>query len=333
MAFSLAQAQRLKSQLGGFNGTTGLGTSSDAAAYLNFYGLAQLGANQYAAGFYKPKGVLRKWGRLMTHYWRCPPAEHGRSHGTICFAPGLFDHAGLFAPLIKFCLAQGYDLVCIEMPGHGLSDGQYCAIDSFFTYAAIWEAFILQHALLLTAPFIGLGQSTGCTGLTALGLNPAGPLCGSIFFSPLVRPQHWLKVQTTYFALGNFLQKVARGLRTNSHHEPFNQLLFNDPLQPQFLSVQWVRALMAWVDALDDWPGASSEQPLWIFQGTGDEVVDFEWNIPLLNTRFSRLQLVMIEGAKHHLANEAPHLTQHLWPAVTQALRSLRTGQAAAENK
>lgn len=326
MAFSLAQAQRLKDQIGGFNGTASLGASGEAAAYLRFYGLDQVGAGHYAAGFYHPKGVLRKWGRLMTHYWRCPVAEGATSHGTICFAPGLFDHAGLFAPIIKFCLAEGYDLVCIEMPGHGLSDGQYCAIDSFFTYAAIWEAFILQHALLLKAPYIGLGQSTGCTGLTALGLNGAGPLCANIFFSPLVRPQHWLKVQTTYFALGNFLQKVTRGLRTNSHHEPFNQLLFSDPLQPQFLSVQWVRALMAWVDALDDWPGAMSDQPLWIFQGTGDEVVDFEWNIPCLNARFARLQVTMIENAKHHLANEAPHLTQHLWPAVAKVLHHLRAG-------
>ncbi|HMW50280.1 MAG TPA: alpha/beta fold hydrolase, partial [Cellvibrionaceae bacterium] len=242
----------------------------------------------------------------------------------ICLAPGLFDHAGLFAPLIKFCLAEGFDVVCIEMPGHGLSDGQYCAIDSFFTYGAIWEAFILQQALNLTAPFIGLGQSTGCTGLTALGLNPAGPLCGSIFFSPLVRPQHWLKVQTTYFALGNFLQKIARGLRINSHHEPFNQLLLQDPLQPQFLSVQWVRALMAWVDALDDWPGAPSAQPVWIFQGSGDEVVDFEWNLTCLTSRFARAHVHMIEGAKHHLANEAPEFTRTLWPAVASTLHKLR---------
>ncbi|MFO1368656.1 MAG: alpha/beta hydrolase [Marinagarivorans sp.] len=324
MAFTAAQAQRLKSQLGEFNGSADLGSSAEALAYVNFYGLDQLGAQQYAAGFYQPKGVLRKWGRLMTHYWRCP--EQAGRHGTICLAPGLFDHAGLFAPLIKFCLAEGYDLVCIEMPGHGLSDGQYCAIDSFFTYAAIWEAFILQHALLLSAPLVGLGQSTGCTGLTALGLNPAGPLSASIFFSPLVRPQHWLKVQTTYFALGNFLQKVTRGLRTNSHHEPFNQLLFNDPLQPQFLSVQWVRALMAWVEAVDDWPGPCSNLPVWIFQGTDDEVVDFEWNIACLSARFCRLNVAMIEGAKHHLANEAPHLTQTLWPAVAQVLQGLRKG-------
>lgn len=333
MSFSLAQAQRLKQQLGAFHATARLGSSHEASAYLRFYGLDQLDAPHYAAGFYQPKGVLRKWGRLMTHYWRCRTPAVGRSHGTICLAPGLFDHAGLFAPLIKFCLAEGFDVVCIEMPGHGLSDGQYCAIDSFFTYAAIWEAFILQNALFLAAPFVGMGQSTGCTGLTALGLNPAGPLMANIFFSPLVRPQHWLKVQTTYFALGNFLQKIARGLRSNSHHEPFNRLLFSDPLQPQFLSVQWVRALMAWVDALDDWPGAASELPLWIFQGSGDEVVDFEWNLTCLTTRFACTQVRMIAGAKHHLVNEAPEFTDALWPAVANALRSLQATQIGAENK
>ena len=326
MSFSLAKAQSLKQQLGSFHPDTAFCTSVEASAYLNFYGLNELGQGSYAAGFYQPKGALRKWGRLMVHYWRCNTQQLGlaKSHGTICLAPGLFDHGGLFGPLIKFCLAEGFDLACIEMPGHGLSDGQYCAIDSFFTYAALLEAFILQNALYFATPFIGFGQSTGCTGLTALGLNNACPLRANVFFSPLVRPQHWLKVQTTYYTLGDFMQKIARGLRINSHCETFNTLLFHDPLQPKFLSIQWVRALMAWVDALDDWPSGPSPVPLWIFQGTADEVVDYKWNIPLLTQRFAHTQVQAIEGAKHHLANEAPEFTQTLWPAVATALRSVR---------
>ncbi|MEY4587976.1 MAG: hypothetical protein RL497_52 [Pseudomonadota bacterium] len=322
MPFNLIQAQKLKQQLGIFHPNTPFCSTPEASAYLQFYGLNQLGEQSYAAGFYQTKGVLRKWGRLFVHYWRCDIQKLGlaRSRGTVCLAPGLFDHAGLFGPLIKFCLNEGFDLTCIEMPGHGLSDGQYCAIDSFFTYAALWEAFILQNALHLTTPLIGLGQSTGCTGLTALGLSSACPLRANIFFSPLVRPQHWLKVKTTYFTLGEFMQKIARGLRINSHHEAFNTLLFQDPLQPQFLSVQWVRALIAWVDALDDWPAPPSSVPLWIFQGSADEVVDFEWNIPCLSQRFTHTQVRTIEGAKHHLANEAPALTKTLWPAVAEAL-------------
>ena len=37
--------------------------------------------------------------------------------------------------------------------------------------------------------------------------QPCWPLECQIF-QPLVRPQHWLKVQTTYFALGNFFAKL-----------------------------------------------------------------------------------------------------------------------------
>ena len=36
MAFTAAQAQRLKSQLGEFNGSAGLGSSAEALAYVNF---------------------------------------------------------------------------------------------------------------------------------------------------------------------------------------------------------------------------------------------------------------------------------------------------------
>jgi alpha-beta hydrolase superfamily lysophospholipase len=325
MSFSLEQVQRLKQQLGDFHPNGAFCSSPDAAAYLSFYGLDQLAEREYAAGFYQAKGVMRKWGRLFVHYWRCDTQELGlaRSRGTICLAPGLFDHAGLFARLIKFCLGEGFDVLCMEMPGHGLSDGQYCAVDSFFTYAALWEAFILQQALHLATPLVGMGQSTGCTGLTAMALNTGCPLRANIFLSPLVRPQHWLKVRTTYYALGNFMQKIARSKRTNSHDQTFNTLLFNDPLQPQFLSVQWVRALMSWVDALDHWPASPSQVPLWIFQGSADEVVDFDWNIACLSSRFAQVQVQMIEGAKHHLANETPSLTAALWPAVADALRAV----------
>lgn len=122
------------------------------------------------------------------------------------------------------------------------------------------------------------------------------------------------------------MQKVSRSFRANSHFEPFNSLLVNDPLQPKFLSVQWVRALMSWVDALDDWPAEASQFPLWIFQGNADEVVDFEWNIPCLQKRFERAQVHYIEGARHHLANEAADLTHTLWPAVASILRQIRGG-------
>ena len=108
----------------------------------------------------------------MTHHWRCP--EQADRHGTICLAPGLFDHAGLFAPLIKFCLAEGYDLVCIEMPGHGLSDGQYCAIDSFYLRRYLGSLYFAARTVVI-GTLVGLGQSTGCTGLTALGSTLLAP--------------------------------------------------------------------------------------------------------------------------------------------------------------
>lgn len=327
MSFDWQQAQQLKLQLGVFKADEPYKASAEGAAYQLFFGLDKIAAARYACGFYHPKGALKKWAQLCAHYWRCDVQKLAQtaSFGTVCLAPGLFDHAGLFVPLIKFCLAQGYDVVCLEMPGHGLSAGQYCAIDSFFTYAALWEAFLLQHALYLQPPFVGLGQSTGCTGLTALALNKACPLRAAIFFSPLVRPQHWLKVKTTYFALGDFMHKVARNQRTNSHQQEFNDLLARDPLQAKFLAIQWVRALMAWVDALDDWPDGPSNFPLWIFQGSGDEVVDFQWNLECLQARFANAQVQFIEGAKHHLANESEPFTQNLWPAVATILRQIRT--------
>jgi alpha-beta hydrolase superfamily lysophospholipase len=314
MPFTVSQATQLKAQMPIFGQAAPV---SDAfMAYSHAYGLGNLPAAQYTCGYYPLAGTLAQWGRVMAHHWTSPQQHRG----TLCFAPGLFDHAGLFAPLFRFCLAQGFDVVCLEMPGHGLSDGDSCAIDSFATYAAIWQAFLAGQASALPRPWWGMGQSTGCTPLVQLGLSEACPFAGLVLLAPLVRPQQWCKVAITHALLGRLLAYVPRGLRKNSHDEAFNAFLFADVLQPQRLSVCWVNAMMHWVKQIPACSPAPNPLPVWLCQGTGDEVVDYTWNIPQLLRVFPLAQTCYIPGAKHHLANESAPFVAQLEACLLQAL-------------
>ena len=62
--------------------------------------------------------------------------------------------------------------------------------------------------------------------------------------------------------------------------------------------------------------------PLLIVQGTNDHVVDWAYNTKAIQKRFPDSQLSMIEGAMHHLLNEAMPWQQTIYACVTQFLRA-----------
>lgn len=314
----LQDVTELRQTLGHFDPKLSLSLAAGSVLqrYCDQFSFHKIPAASYHLGYLTLTGELKAWGRIACHWWRTA----GVARGTFCFAPGLFDHAGLFQPLFSYCVAQGFDVVCLEMPGHGLSDGQDCAIDSFNTYAAIWQEFLKRYCQVLPQPLIGGGQSTGCTAMTALALHSetAHYFSRLVFFAPLVRPQRWWQVKNTYRLMGKMLKRVPRKLRINSHSDEFNQLLFADILQPTNLSVRWVSALMQWVNQLPSL--ATSSVPLLILQGTNDEVVDWPYNIPALQQHFLQNHIYYFDDAKHHLANESNPWQQDIFLRLTAFL-------------
>ncbi len=320
MMLTQDQATSLKQQLGLFDPSRPLARNeiepnSPLAVYRQQFAMAGIPANSYHLGHFQLSGPLAVWGKVTCHWWR---AENSR--GTVCFAPGLFDHAGLFTGLFKHLVEQGFDVLCLEMPGHGLSSGEHCAIDSFATYAAIWQAFFAQYQPLLTQPLMGVGQSTGCAALTEWVLNAGAATYFTrlVFLAPLVRPNHWRRVNLTIILLGKILKKITRASPENSHDAQFNLLLEQDVLQAKFLSASWVLALKKWIANFRELP--TSSVPLLIIQGTGDQVVDWQFNLDALRAHFQAAQVRYLEGAMHHLVNETDLYRRDLFAQASQFL-------------
>lgn len=326
MSLSSADVSAIKLTLGAFDPYVPLDLANldrNSALYLYFdqFSFAKISAAAYHLGYVNFPGSLGVWGNITCHWWRVNTDATTQACGTICFAPGLFDHAGLFQPLFTFFLAQGYDVVCLEMPGHGLSDGRDCAIDSFVTYANIWHGFLQGHQQYFAHPLVGVGQSTGCTALTVLTL--AGDFeryfSQLIFFAPLVRPRKWWRLKLMFLLLGKILTKIPRSLRENSHCAEFNRLLFGDILQPRFLSVRWAAALYEWVSYLPRLDQSST--PLLILQGTGDKVVDWRFNVLALQRHFSNSKVNYLDDAQHHLANESEPWRAEMFALINDFIR------------
>ena len=270
---------------------------------------------EYYCGYRKPEGKLARWGRIATHYWRLNEAK-----GTVFVVHGLFDHVGLFQAAVRYLLDQGFSVVALDLPGHGLSDGEPTVVDSFNSYADIVDECVAYFESRMQGPAYGLGQSTG----SAVVLNQCfraklrgkpAPYKAIILLAPLVRPARWFWVNMAYRLLGPILRSISRNFVTNSHDETFNHFLATgDILQSRYLSTRWVKAMRQWVLNFERQPDL--DMPSLIVQGTADKVVDWRFNLPAIQGKLKQCQLCEIDGAMHHLVNESADYRRPLVRAV-----------------
>ena len=142
-----------------------------------------------------------------------------------------------------------------------------------------------------------------------------------VFLGPLIRPRRWRIGRLTLKLFGGLLNSIHRDMTSvNSHDTEFHFFLtHHDPLQSKRLAVRWAKALDQWIAYCAQAPKVDT--PVLIVQGTGDRVVDWKRNVPELEALFTCHQLNYIEGAKHHLANEANPWRKAIYASVTQFFR------------
>ncbi len=308
--FSRHHIDRIKTNLSEFSlDSVSITTNSHLPAlysYLEFYGFLHTLKGmpvEYYSGYRRPKGSASRWGRISTHFWR-----HANAKGTAILVHGLFDHVGLFQPLIRKILQENLSVVAIDLPGHGLSDGEPTVIEDFSNYAAVIDDTRAFFRDKVEGPMVGIGQSTGCAALMsnvfiAKQDGDPPPYDRLVLSAPLVRPCAWWYVNIAYVLLSPFLTTTTRRFTENTHDEGFNYFLScSDVLQARALSVRWVGALRQWVKEFSSQP--EIEIPSLVIQGTADKVVDWRWNIAQIQMHFKNLEQVYIEGGMHHLPNE-----------------------------
>lgn len=326
--FDAEQAEKLKRELTELDLSQPLKAASMANPimhnYLEFYGFFETlksfnldyfwGIRQCRCG--------RETTRVATHYWRLLD-----SRGTIFLVHGLFDHVGIFQRITAYFLSQGYSVIALDLPGHGISEGGVTEIQSFSDYGdVVADTITFFQPELVSKPLYGIGQSTGAAVLMNLcfdrqraGLPPLFERM--VFLGPLVRPRKWLLGRFAYRVFGRFLTHIHRDLSTpNSHDAEFHNFLrYYDCLQPRKLCITWIGALHHWVKLFTQQPIVAT--PILVVQGTGDTVVDWPYNLKVIKAHFPHHQLNYVNGAMHHLANEADPWRQAIYNGIGQYLR------------
>jgi alpha-beta hydrolase superfamily lysophospholipase len=248
------------------------------------------------------------------------------SRGTVFCVHGLFDHTGILKNLITLCLKEKFSVAAFDLPGHGLSSGPPATIDSFGEYKTALEDFVAVCAPHVPKPYAAAGHSTGCAViLTHLFYGTQSPFSRSILLAPLVHSEFW-NLSKAGHALVPFVPSWPRWMRNASHDAAFLEWFDRDPLQSKIFPVKWATALYRWEAALDS--VAPRKLPVSVIQGTGDDCVDWRYNIPFLKKKIPGCSVRMIKDARHQVLNEADPWKTECLDIVRETLSGLPPAQS-----
>jgi len=272
--------------------------------YLKFYQLESFSGEGYQQGCVRSEDH-----EIVYQCW-----QPERAKGTFYIVHGYYDHLGIYRHLVQALLAKGYAVVGFDLPGHGLSSGPRASITTFHQYTQALYQVIQQTSQHCTGPYHLLGQSTGGAVAIDWWLNSRFQrefyFDSTILLAPLVKPSNWQRGLLSYQLLSPFIKRIKRGYSSNSHNEHFLDFLRDDPLQPRYLALDWVRALKNWI------PSVEMSDPLscrmLILQGEEDKTVDWRFNTQLLRQKFPQAQLCFFPQGRHHMVNESDEIRQ-LW--------------------
>lgn len=267
-------------------------------AYCEHYRLTFEQASQHSAGTAQLGGF-----DIVVQYWQVSQPK-----GLALLVHGYYDHVGLYRSLIEFCLSQQLDVVCFDLPGHGLSSGEVATIDDFRQYDDVFSQMVGQ-VQQLQLPIQVFGQSTGGAiilhYLLTRGLRQVdSPFAQVTLLAPLVRPMGWRTGKWMHALLHRFVKQLKRKFKPNSADAEFLRFIAElDPLQPRFLNVRWVGALKRWIPMIES--QAATDIRVNIVQGDRDQTVDWRHNLQVLQQKFPQQRLLMLPGGQHHLVNES----------------------------
>jgi len=215
---------------------------------------------------------------------------------------GFLDHTGLFTHLIRYGLEHNCNVVCFDLPGHGLSTGEPTVIDEFRQYSQA-IADVLAAVEVPALPWWTMAQSTGCAALMDFAAQQSWPFTHTVLLAPLIRPAAWNRVRLSHLLLNRFIDTVKRTFVSNSSDAAFLAFLRSDPLQSHKISVRWVGALRKWLAGLkfED----LNVGPVLVLQGDADGTVDWRYNMGQIRALFPGSQIEFLRGAGHQLANES----------------------------
>lgn len=242
-----------------------------------------------------------------------------KSKGTIFFVHGYLDHTGGLSRTVNFLLRSGYQVVTVDLPGHGLSQGEPGTISTFDDYVqAVNDSYELFKKELEISRLIGFGHSTGAAILFHVASEKTVRLNQLVLVAPLYFPYRWSVTRGTLKFIGKFIHKSKRRFKKNSEDQKYRKFVKEDPLQGQQLKSAWVLAMEQWQGHIVDCP--ILDTPVYFLQGGKDTTVDWKENIKFYTHKCRDIQVAYFPSGRHQLLNEQASIRHHVYNRINYFL-------------
>lgn len=307
------------------------------SAYRSYFGF---GTGLGARGLDGPKGRL-----FLTRL-----AARGERKGVALLIHGYRAHGGHFAPFAELVADSGWDCYLLDLPGHGLSDGERFGIGDFDDYgratlAAIGAIRDWESSGAVVDPtqadsggprLVLIGHSTGCSAIIEafrLSAAQAGPppADGVVFAAPLVdMPNKRIRGALNAVAGERLLELpgfaaspalIGPGVACNPAYREF--IARGDPLSDWVYHTSWLNSYLDWYDGLVESRPIVFDGPALVVQGTGDTVVNWRGSQELLDRMFPARDTRFYEGYSHTILNAAPERLARVFSDVAAFLAGL----------
>lgn len=304
------------------------------SAYRSYFGF---GPGISARGIDGPKGRL----------FLARLAARGERKGIALLIHGYRAHAGHFAPFAELVADSGWDCYILDLPGHGLSEGERFGIRDFDDYGRATLAAIgairdregseadgaSRPADLRGPPLILIGHSTGCSAIIeAFRLSAArgvpAPADGVVFAAPLVdMPNKRIRGALNAVAGERLLELpgfaaspalIGPGVACNPAYREF--IARGDPLSDSVYHTSWLNSYLDWYDELAQKRPLISEGPALVVQGTGDTVVNWRGSQELLDRMFPARDTRFYESYSHTILNASPERLSRVFDDIAAFL-------------
>ena len=123
-----------------------------------------------------------------------------------------------------------------------------------------------------------------------------------------------------------FTRFVKRKFSPSSNDDDFLEFVSKkDPLQPRFLSANWVGALKQWIPYLERHQPV--QFPILVIQGKSDQTVDWRHNLPILQKLFAPAEIQYLPKVRHHVVNELELYRKDVFSRIVNYLSPFSTPQ------
>lgn len=244
-------------------------------------------------------GTVRSAGmEIVVHAWT--PAS---ARGTVFLVHGYYNHSGTWSAHIRRLLTEGWAVVALDLPGHGLSDGRRFDVDSIEEYGHALAAVEQGVKSFAPLPWSVVGHSLGGAVALERALEPGFPYRNVVLLAPMLRYTGWTWIGLALPGISLVRDYMPRDRNlTSSGDSAFLRRLGTDPLEGWQTSMHWLKAVRTWNGKVAH---ARLPSAHWFFlQGDADRTVDGEYGMRWFRGAAASGRVRIFPGARHHLHNE-----------------------------